>query len=781
MLPRAVSLFLACLPIAFAQQDGDDTVVLQAQSVLLQTQLERIDIDKVGECPATCFGYSCNELADTGTPCADLVSADWGCDCTGCSSCYSAPASNSAPAPTPRPWAAPAPTPVPWAPQPAVGTTYDDGISAADWDLLGGGVVQYSDIQQGALGDCYFLAAISAVAYTHPELIKGMFTKGSLLRGAHPVYTTKWLLNGKPTNLAVNNMIPANLQTGLPYFVQEKGGNYWPLVLEKAWAKLFGDYKTIEAGLQRDVFQALTQAPIERFSHSQTTTTDAKNALWNKIVAGTSEKLPMGTDTASTPPGNIGVVGGHAYVLLGAFGHTSADGTYYPQTLQIFNPHHNDRYTGAIPNPDKNDGSFYITFDEYLISFSSTTIANVITGAQLSHTVIPKDTAMALEFTMSGDSPFAVQLEWANKRLLKGCGVLNPKYAMLVANAGALTSPTAASNPSGGTNARADMVGGSGKYYVFATGSFPTMTVLQEFIVNIYGKEAPTISVSSDYSNAYDLFLAMKGMCKTISVVGTGSYGDAAQYTWDESTLVNSMPVFKATATIAHMQGYEIIFWSPSSQKFEMGSSVDEAQGGTYFPSMTANVNSATCVSSLIQEIASTESASRVDVPPLRLAEKKLADTQEHTDIELLSDSSASAYSLGECSNALARMETLDSGEQIASAGKDYVFPETLSSIAAAGVNCGDSAIDQSIPCETYNNWMSIADMKKLATSFKGNLEGGCIQKAMFNGQCLIDTTLCQTSMILTCPGYSAWTIQMGARSGGNAETFCGTCTATSA
>jgi len=649
------------------------------------------------------------------------------------------------------------------------GASSDSGISANDWELLGGGSVKYTDIQQGALGDCYFLAALSAIAFTHPEIIKSMFTKGSLLEGANPVYTTKWLLNGKPTTFAVNNKIPATPSSGIPYFVQEKGGNYWPLVLEKTWAKLFGDYKTIESGLQSEVFKAITQAPVNVYSHNKVVSWQDKENFWNKLVAGTSNKFPMGAITPGTPPGNIGVMGGHAYAVLGAYQYGG-----FPRALKLYNPHHKDKYKGVIPNSEKTDGSFFLTLDEFLNSYSTSMIAHVVSGAKLSHKVIQKDTTMVLEFTMTSDAAFAVQLEWASKRLLKGCGYQNPKFVMLVAKADNLQSAIVATKQSSQrTNAAAHMPGGYGKYYIFVRGTFPTVTVLQEMVVNIYGTEAPTIDVSSQYSDPLDLFLAMKGLCKTIAVAGTGKWGGAAKYKMDRNTHVNAVPVWMATT--GQIEGYEVVAWS--GEKLVMSSSVDEARQGTIYRSV--DVTNPTCADSLIQEIKVTESKkSLVELHTVALAAEKMEDVDVDASFEELSSSSESAYSTEGCNSAVARLQTLDQGDQIATGGYDAVFPEISSSIAPYGANCGDSAIGQSLSCDTYNHWLSIKKMKKLATDFKSNLEGGCVQKAPFNGKCMIDTTLCSTTMSVQCAS-GGYTFPVGQRFGDLTMDFCDPCTTT--
>ena len=49
------------------------------------------------------------------------------------------------------------------------------------------------------------------------------------------------------------------------------------MLLEKAWAKVFGNYERIEAGIPREVLRSLTGAPTKIIY------TDSKN-LWEEIL-----------------------------------------------------------------------------------------------------------------------------------------------------------------------------------------------------------------------------------------------------------------------------------------------------------------------------------------------------------------------------------------------------------------------------------------------------------------------------------------------------------------
>ena len=48
-------------------------------------------------------------------------------------------------------------------------------------------------------------------------------------------------------------------------FSSAHGSEIWVLLLEKAWAKIYGSYENIEAGYTREALYALTGAPTKVF------------------------------------------------------------------------------------------------------------------------------------------------------------------------------------------------------------------------------------------------------------------------------------------------------------------------------------------------------------------------------------------------------------------------------------------------------------------------------------------------------------------------------------
>ena len=54
------------------------------------------------------------------------------------------------------------------------------------------------------------------------------------------------------------------MNTGVPLYTKLKGNEVWPLLLEKAFAKLKGSYHALSGGLPLDAMKAMTGYEGER-------------------------------------------------------------------------------------------------------------------------------------------------------------------------------------------------------------------------------------------------------------------------------------------------------------------------------------------------------------------------------------------------------------------------------------------------------------------------------------------------------------------------------------
>jgi len=97
----------------------------------------------------------------------------------------------------------------------------------------------------------------------------------------------------------------------VPSFSKVAGDHdFWGIILEKAWAKIHGEYMVTTGGWQTAVWTALTAAPSYSVRHSSISVSD----LYDKIEDMLAKGWPIGCATLWNKEKNL--VGGHAYSAL---------------------------------------------------------------------------------------------------------------------------------------------------------------------------------------------------------------------------------------------------------------------------------------------------------------------------------------------------------------------------------------------------------------------------------------------------------------------------------
>lgn len=136
------------------------------------------------------------------------------------------------------------------------------------------------DVVQGDLGDCYYAAAIAALA-EHPELIKQAFVTQNYL--ANGTVVMQVYVRGVPTTVVIDDYIPT--YQGLPAFVSPNwNSGLWPLFLEKVWAKVNGNYENIIGGEGPEGIRFLVGAPTFNFNWGDPGEGELSGEyLWGKI------------------------------------------------------------------------------------------------------------------------------------------------------------------------------------------------------------------------------------------------------------------------------------------------------------------------------------------------------------------------------------------------------------------------------------------------------------------------------------------------------------------
>lgn len=254
------------------------------------------------------------------------------------------------------------------------------------------------DIEQGILGDCYLLAAVSALA-EFPGRVQQLFLQTN--RNNAGCYVVRLFICGKYVNIHVDDYFPLDASSRLA-FAGSKGEELWVMLVEKAWAKVHGDFSRIEGGDSRETLAAITGAPAEFYKHKDMSTED----LWKLIKTADETNCVMCTGASSD---SKGIVKNHAYTLINAyeFNHEGEN----VRLLQIRNPWANTEWTGAWSDEDSrwtpelrkkfnhnsaDDGLFFMPFDDFAKIFVHTFIARSRDGYHNSSLVVEKEKAFAM-------------------------------------------------------------------------------------------------------------------------------------------------------------------------------------------------------------------------------------------------------------------------------------------------------------------------------------------------------------------------------------------------
>jgi hypothetical protein len=215
------------------------------------------------------------------------------------------------------------------------------------------GVPSYSDVNQGIVGDCYFLASIAEVALEDPTAIESMITNDG-----NGVYGVRFLINGQAEYVTVNDELPV-MYDGYHYangstLEFANGPIAWPELLEKAYAELNAEPnvphgQTLDeainayAGIDEGYAGALSE--ITGQTVVQATTSAQIGAAWNaneELVVSTAANVSYGS-----------LVDNHMFEVVG---YDSSTGV-----LTLYNPW-GTGYSPTYSSPAGLSMNVYMTF-----------------------------------------------------------------------------------------------------------------------------------------------------------------------------------------------------------------------------------------------------------------------------------------------------------------------------------------------------------------------------------------------------------------------------------
>ena len=250
------------------------------------------------------------------------------------------------------------------------------------------GELNTKKVINGRVGIPYFLSSISAMC-DYPGLIEKIFlTKDYNPNGS---YSLLLFIDGEYQIVYLDDYFPCLKGTNIPYFTKPNNFALWPMLLEKAWAKVNGSYSNCLSGWPSDLFRALTGFCCENLPHKE----ENSERIFN-IIKKAKEKNAIICSSSRNDEEiiDVGLIGGTTYTLLSAdeveddknrkvcllklrndFGKTEWSGDWSENSV-----YWNDNIKNQIPTEkmELKQGEFFIGLKDFMRYFSRTDICHVI-------------------------------------------------------------------------------------------------------------------------------------------------------------------------------------------------------------------------------------------------------------------------------------------------------------------------------------------------------------------------------------------------------------------
>jgi len=232
------------------------------------------------------------------------------------------------------------------------------------------------DINQGEIGNCYFLSTISAIA-EYGDRYKEIFISKN--KSENGCYEIRLLVNGVPKIIVLDDYFPVKKNKISFYLAHSKQKEIWVNLLEKAWAKINGSYASTIAGLPSEAFGVLTEAPCFSFSNRKYT----QDEMWKIISNADREQYIICTNSKGDVPEMTGIVRGHAYTIVSAYEFKNI------RLLKLRNPWGSYEWSGDYSDKsdkwdeelrnfvnfkNQDDGIFFMKIEDFLNYFPYTFI-----------------------------------------------------------------------------------------------------------------------------------------------------------------------------------------------------------------------------------------------------------------------------------------------------------------------------------------------------------------------------------------------------------------------
>jgi calpain len=242
------------------------------------------------------------------------------------------------------------------------------------------------DVNQGILGDCWLLAAVSCLA-TNERLLKRIIPDDQSFSDNYAgVFRFHFWQYGRWVEVLIDDRLPTH-NGKLIYMHSDNRNEFWSAMIEKAYAKLNGSYEALSGGLTSEALTDFTGGVVERFEMRD----KAPDDLFERMLKARKRFSLMGCSIDASPDTmeaalDNGLIIGHAYSVTEVKVIEYDGGTV--QLVRARNPWGDSHeWKGAwsddsdewnnIPEDEKeamglsfdHDGEFWMCFEDFMTEF----------------------------------------------------------------------------------------------------------------------------------------------------------------------------------------------------------------------------------------------------------------------------------------------------------------------------------------------------------------------------------------------------------------------------
>ncbi|XP_035616709.1 calpain-9-like [Oncorhynchus keta] len=250
-----------------------------------------------------------------------------------------------------------------------------------------------TDICQGALGDCWLLAAIASLTLHKETLARVVPNDQGFDRSYAGIFHFQFWQHNRWLDVVVDDRLPA-VRNRLVLLHSASNNEFWSALLEKAYAKLNGSYESLKGGSTLEAMEDFTGGVGETYE-TKSAPTDLFNIMKKAYERGSMMgcSIDITSSAESEAQTASGLVKGHAYSITG-LEEVNYRGKRV-KLIRIRNPWGQVEWNGAwsdesrewnvIDSSEKkrilqnamDDGEFWMEFEDFKANYDKIEICNL--------------------------------------------------------------------------------------------------------------------------------------------------------------------------------------------------------------------------------------------------------------------------------------------------------------------------------------------------------------------------------------------------------------------